>query len=428
MLINEKSLLRFKDISLHGFLSSLNAIITIGSLIILSFYYEPLHFSNYGIFLSVSSIFLIFCISGLQHLMLTVKSNKDENLCLNMFILNFFFLSSLIFFVSFIIYLFNIDLNFLNQWSTLLTLLLVLHIFSNSFLAIMNSYFIKNKNFIIYGLTIFVSQIIFFILAFTNIKLSFFFFNYIDLVICLTISNLLVILIFYKFFSQKINLKFNIERNYLTRVKNFKNFYFFGNLTNLSLTIKDFIFLNFIQSTFGSNILGQFVFFQKVFMSMLSLLNKIIGDVYVTNINALITKKKKIYGEYFFFLILASLISLIIYVLIILFSETIFKFFFEKKWFISYDILTIYSILICFSFVPSLLNRLLCYYYQKFDFVWSIFFLFSIIISINFFYFRDYVDYFKFFAKFQLFIYILYLFLSFFVIYKINYKKINFFN
>lgn len=426
MLINKKSLLRFKDISLHGFLSSLNAIIAIVSLIILSFYYEPLHFSNYGIFLSVSSILLIFCLSGLQHLMLTVKSNKDENLCLNMFIINFFFLSSLIFFVSFIIYLFNIDLNFSNQWSTLLTLLLVLYTFSNSFLTIMNSYFIKNKNFIIYSLTIFVSQIIFFILAFTNIKLSFYFFNYIDLVIYLTISNLLVILIFYKYFSKKINLKFNIERNYLTRIKNFKNFYFFGNLTNLSLSIKDFIFLNFIQSTFGSNISGQFVFFQKVFTSMLSLLNKIIGDIYITNINALIRKKKKIYEEYIFFLLLASFISLIIYVLIILFSETIFNFFFEKKWFISYKILTIYSILICFSFVPSLLNRLLCYYYQKFDFVWSIFFLFSIIISINFFYFSNYVDYFKFFANFQLFIYVLYLLLSFFVIYKINYKKNKF--
>ena len=233
MLINEKSLLRFKYISLHGSLSLLNSIIAISFIIILSFYYEPLHFSTYGIFLSVSSVLLIFCISGLQHLMLTVKSNKDENLCINMFILNFFLLSSLIFFVSFIIYFFNIDLNFLNQWSTSLTLLLLLHIFGNSFLTMMHSYFIKNKNFIIYGLTIFVSQIIFFILAFTNIKLNFYFFNYIDLVIWSTISNLLVILIFYKFFNKKINLKFNVERNYLIRVKNLKNFYLFGNLTNL---------------------------------------------------------------------------------------------------------------------------------------------------------------------------------------------------
>jgi hypothetical protein len=229
---------------------------------------------------------------------------------------------------------------------------------------------------------------------------------------------------FYKFFIKKINFQFNLEKNYLIKIKKHKNFYFFGSFTNLFLSIKDFVFVNFIQSTLGPNILGQFIFLQKTFMSMLSLLNKVIGDIYVRNINALIIKKKNINEEYLFFLILASFVSLIIYIIIISFSETLSNFFGEK-WNISYDILSIYSILLCFSFVPSILNRLLSYYYQKLDFIWSIVFLLFMIISINFFHFIGYLDFFKFFAKFQLFIYILYLLLSFFVIYKINYKNKN---
>ena len=293
MSISEKYFLRFKDISLHGFLSSVNAIITISSLIILSFFYSPLHFSLYGIFLSTSSVLLIFCKSNLDKLMLTVKSNKDENLCINMFILNFFLLSSLIFFVSIIIYFFDINFYFLNQWSALLTFVLLIYIFSNSFLILMNSYFIKNANLVIYNLTIIFSQIIFFTLAFINAKLNFYFFNYTDLVIFLTISKLVVILIFYKFFIKKINFRFNLEINYLALVKKFKNFYFFGSFTDLSLSIKDFVFLNFIQFAFGVNILGQFVFFQRTFMSILSLFDKALGDVYVRNVNSLIIKKKK---------------------------------------------------------------------------------------------------------------------------------------
>jgi O-antigen/teichoic acid export membrane protein len=425
MSISEKYFLKFKDISLHGFLSSINAITAISSLIILAILYSPLHFSFYGIFLSASSVFSTFCKSNLDKLMLTVKSNKDENLCINMFILNFFMICSLIFFVSIVIYFFNIDFYFLNQWSTLLTFVLLLYIFSNSFLILMNSYFIKNENLVIYNLTTFLTQIIFLTLAFINQKLNFYFFNYIDLVIFFTVSKLLVVLIFYKFFIKKINFKFNLVSEYFTKVKKLKNFYFFGNCTDLFLSIKDVVFLNSIQSVFGLNILGQFIFFQKTFMSILSLFDKVIGDIYVRNINSLIIKKKNINKEYFFFLTLASFVSLTTYILITLFSETIFNIFFEKKWSISIEILSIYSILICFSFVPSLLNRFLCYYYQEFDFFWSIIFLLLIIISINFFYFSNYIDFFKFFAKLQLFIYLLYLLLSFFVIYKLNSKKIN---
>ena len=101
-----------------------------------------------------------------------------------------------------------------------------------------------------------------------------------------------------------------------------------------------------------------------------------------------------------------------------------FEVFIDKKWSLAFEILTIYSILICFSFVPSLLNRILNNYYQKIDFIWSLVFVFVLIIYIKYINFSNYVIFFESLVKLELLFYAFYLLLTFIVIYKIQ-KKID---
>ena len=117
-------------------------------------------------------------------------------------------------------------------------------------------------------------------------------------------------------------------------------------------------------------------------------------------------------------------ISFIIYLIIKFFSKELFEVFIDKKWSLAFEILTIYSILICFSFVPSLLNRILNNYYQKIDFIWSLVFVFVLIIYIKYINFSNYVIFFESLVKLELLFYAFYLLLTFIVIYKIQ-KKID---
>ena len=167
------------------------------------------------------------------------------------------------------------------------------------------------------------------------------------------------------------------------------------------------------------------MFFKKFFTGSIFLIKKVVGDIYISNINNLILKKKNIYSDFIFFLIFSTILSFSIYLFIIYFSEDLFQLYIDKKWFISQEILKIYSALICFSFVPSLLNRILNNYYQKIDFMWSLIFVFSILIFIIYYNYNTYIDFFETLVKFEILIYALYLLITFTVIYKIQ-KKIEF--
>ena len=79
---------------------------------------------------------------------------------------------------------------------------------------------------------------------------------------------------------------------FFSQLLELKPFYFFGSMTNLSLAIKEFTIIYFIQSQFGSVILGQFMFYKKTFFDSVSLIKKVLGDIYISNMNNLIIKKK----------------------------------------------------------------------------------------------------------------------------------------
>ena len=424
MSLIKNSLKNLKMISFHGSLSLISSIIALGSILFLSFHYKPIHFSTYGIFLSVATIILIFSKSDLDFAIISAKTDEEINMYLNMIMINCSIISIIIILLTFIFNIFCFAFYESSGWSNLLTFFLIIYIFVVSFRLSMNSYFIKNKKFVLYFFATSIKQIIFFLLAFSNIIFELDYFNSSGLVFFLILSDLIIFIIFYNFFFRKLNFKIKFPNNFINQMLLLKPFYLFGSLTNLNLSIKEFVIIFFIQFQFGSVILGQFMFFKKTFTDSISLIKKVLGDIYISNINSLIIKKKNIINEFLFFTIFSIFISFIIYLIIKFFSKELFEVFIDKKWSLAFEILTIYSILICFSFVPSLLNRILNNYYQKIDFIWSLVFVFVLIIYIKYINFSNYVIFFESLVKLELLFYAFYLLLTFIVIYKIQ-KKID---
>jgi hypothetical protein len=421
----ENSLKNFKFVSFHGALSLISSIIAIFSIFFLSFHYDPLDFSAYGIFLSVATIILIFSKSDLDFAIISAQTNAQIIMYLNMIFTNCLIISIIIIFVSITLNLFNFSFYEKSNWSYLLNIFLIFYIFIVSFKQAMNSYFIKKKKFVLYFLAASLKQIFFLLSAYTNIIFELNYFNNYNLIFFLIISDLIVFIIFYNFFFRKISFKLKLPENFFNKMILLKPFYLFGSLTNLNLAFKEFIIIYIIQFKFGEVVLGQFMFFKKFFTGSIFLIKKVVGDIYISNINNLILKKKNIYSDFIFFLIFSTILSFSIYLFIIYFSEDLFQLYIDKKWFISQEILKIYSALICFSFVPSLLNRILNNYYQKIDFMWSLIFVFSILIFISYYNYNTYIDFFETLVKFEILIYALYLLITFTVIYKIQ-KKIEF--
>jgi O-antigen/teichoic acid export membrane protein len=267
MSLIKNSLKNFKMISFHGLLSLISSIIALGSILFLSFHYKPIHFSTYGIFLSVATIVLIFSKSDLDYAIISAKTDEEINMYLNMIIINCSIISIIIILLTFIFNIFNFTFYESSGWSNLLTFFLIIYIFVVSFRLSMNSYFIKNKKFVLYFFATSIKQIIFFLLDY---------FNSLGLVFFLIFSDLIIFFIFYNFFFKKLNFKIKIPNNFINQMVLLKPFYLFGSLTNLNLSIKEFVIIFFIQFQFGSVILGQFMFFKKTFTDSISLIKKVL--------------------------------------------------------------------------------------------------------------------------------------------------------
>ncbi len=350
---------------------------------VLSRYYQPTSFGEWGIFVASTSIALIFA-TGRFDLAIIVSKGRLESLNLG------FALVFLSFFISFIVapligLLFPELLSSYSKMDGLASIVVfAFAVFFGSLRLGGNSWFIKKHLF----KKVYTTGIIRSIGYVGSALLIGYFTNRICCVNGLIVSTLAgeFFACFYIFTSSSELKKVywpGLSKVYGTVVQ-YKKFFVWGAPGDLLNTFSNQLPLIFLGYYVDSAIVGQFVMARRVLSTPTALISKSTGDVFVAFASSKIQKGNDFSALFKRTFGLLVLVSVPIFALFGFFSSSIFTFILGSDWALAGELARPLSILCGLSFVSSTLGRILQVTgRQKLDFFWQVILCCSVLFSLR---------------------------------------------
>ena len=186
--------------------------------------------------------------------------------------------------------------------------------------------------------------------------------------------------------SKTTNIKFSFRKESFDFIWLFKQHYHFFKfiLTGVLISgLTTYLPLWYINANYSKAELGEYGF-ALLLMAPFSVLTVLLRDVFRNEINETITKGQKLRGKILKLLSVSCAISLFLGILYLAMLNITREYFFPDKWLLAFEILPILSITaivsvftMSFSGVPVLVRK------EKYEFLWQIFYVLLILISLS---------------------------------------------
>jgi len=269
----------------HFSLSGFSSIINFLAILYFSIYYTPEELAFWGAYLVITPIILVLNLSVFSELSLIEKKKSDVFI----FVYNLFFISFILSILFILIFYFIIDFTPYNKFYKInseklsFILILIIYIFFSTFKNLQSSFLIRFSKFKTIGKLNFLRAIFF---LFFGIFFSYkdFFFN--KIISAFIFSELLVFL--YSVSKNDIKgfkfLNFS-PKKIIIFLRYLKSFSIWSIGSYLFNTLTYLLIYNYILQNFSKTEAGIYTALNRIILAPIQLINKIVGDIFVSQIS-----------------------------------------------------------------------------------------------------------------------------------------------
>ncbi len=364
----------------HFSFSGFASVINFAAILYFSTNYSPEEIALWGAYLVLTPLILVLNLSVFSELSLVEKKKSD----VFVFVYYLFIISIVLSFLIIIIFYFIIDFTPYNKFYDLhsekiiFIIILFIYIFLSIFKNLQASFLIRFSKFKTLGIMNFFRALFFLIFGIVFTYKNFFFNKIISAFIISEIFVFLYSVTFNRLKGLK-DFSFSFHKIFIF-LKSFRNFSIWSIGSYLLNTLTYLLIYNFILGNYSKNEAGIYTALNRIILAPIQLINKIIGDIFVSQISKSLRISFSPINTFNNFSILLTLISIIIF-----FSGFfVFPFLYNNLNFLSfidvyYPYYKPFIIYGTFMLISSTLSRYLIVSKSfKIDFIWQIF-LFSTI-------------------------------------------------